>query len=207
MKIYNSCLEKLSSSIIRFKGNSISFSRCRFKNPKAVFKEIGQSKKIKKIYINNCVFGSSNWKIGSSQKFEEIHIKNCQLTYLPINIRDFPKLKLLNLVGNKIPKSKVTWESPKTIIDGNYESFYYSTEKVNDWKYKQNQKTIKRMIYPEIGDLFTLPSGAKVEIPAECFIGTGNTQINGDVRLEIKEFITIADYAHTKYPTYLPIRR
>lgn len=204
LKIDNACLEKISSSILRFKGDNISFSRCKFPEPSNVFTEIGKNKKIKRLYINSCIFGKSNWKIGSSQKMEEIHLKNCQLTYLPINIKDFPKLKLLNVLGNKIPKNKITWKTPKTIIGGEYKSFYYPSEEVEVWKYTQNQKTIKRMIYPEIGDFFTLPSGAKIKISEQCFIGTGNSLIRGDVRLEIKEIVTPADYAYTRYPTYLP---
>ena len=204
LKIDNACLEKLSTSISRFKGNNISFSRCRFPEPSNVFKEIGKSNKIKSIYINSCLFGKSNWKIGASQALEEIYLKNCELTYLPINIKDFPNLKLLYLLGNKIPKNKITWKIPKTIVGGDYKSFSYPKEELNNWNFTQNQKTIKRMIYPEIGDFFTLPSGAKVKVPEHCFIGTGNTTINGDVRLEIKEILTQADYAYTKYPTYLP---
>ncbi|MBK21480.1 MAG: hypothetical protein CMP63_04065 [Flavobacteriales bacterium] len=204
LTIDNSCLEKLSSSIARFRGKDISFKGCRFPSPSDVFKEIGKSKKIKRIYINNCVFGKSDWKIGASDKFEEIHIRNCYLTYLPLNIEDFPKLKLLNLSGNKIAKNKITWKTPKTILGADYQTLSYEAKELNNWKYVQNQKTIKRMIYTEVGDLFTLPSGAKVEVPAECFIGTGNTTIIGNVKLEIKEFRTQADYAYTKYPTYLP---
>ena len=60
------------------------------------------------------------------------------------------------------------------------------------------------MIYTEIGDLFTLPSGAKVEIQPDCFIGTGNKSIQGDVKLEIKEFTQPKDFALTNYPSYLP---
>tara|TARA_B100001173_G_C16020703_1_gene561944 strand:+ start:333 stop:3008 length:2676 start_codon:yes stop_codon:yes gene_type:complete len=206
LRIENACLEKLSSSIARFRGNNISFSNCRFPEPSDVFREIGKSKKIKSLHVNDCIFGKSNWKIGASQKLEEIHLKNCQLTYVPINIKDFPKLKLLNLLGNKIPKNKVSWKTPKTIVGGDYKSFYYLSEELKNWDYTQNQKTIKRMIYPEIGDFFTLPSGAKVEVSEQCFIGIGNTSITGDVTLEIKEIVTPADYAHTKYPTYLPNR-
>ncbi len=204
LKIDNSCLEKISSSIARFRGKDISFTRCRFPSPSDVFKEIGKSKKIKRINIKNCVFGKSDWKIGASEKFEEIHINNCYLTYIPLDINDFPKLKLLNLKGNKIANNKITWKTPKTIIGVDYQTLHYKPNELNKWKYNQNQKTVKRMIYTEVGDLFTLPSGAKVEVPAECFIGTGNTTIIGDVKIEIKEFITQADYAYTKFPTYLP---
>lgn len=206
LKIDNACLEKLSSSIARFRGNNISFSNCRFPEPSNVFSEIGKSKKMKSLYINSCIFGKSNWKIGASEKLEKIYLKNCELNYIPINVKDFPKLKLLNLSGNKIPKNKVSWKTPKTIIGGDYKSFYYPSEELKNWGYKQNQKTIKRTIYPEIGDFFTLPSGAKIEIAEQCFIGTGNTIIQGDVTIEIKEIVTPADYAYTKYPTYLPNR-
>ncbi len=206
LRIENACLKKLSSSIARFKGNNISFSNCRFPDPSNVFKEIGKSKKIKSLHVNGCIFGKSNWEIGASEKLEEIHLKNCQLTYIPINIKDFPKLKLLNLLGNKIPKNKVSWKTPNTIIGGDYKSFYYPSEELKSWNYSQKQKTIKRMIYPEIGDFFTLPSGAEVEVSEQCFIGIGNTLIKGDVTLEIKEIVTPADYAFTKYPTYLPNR-
>ena len=204
LQIDNSCFKKLSSSIARFRGKDISFSNCSFPNPSQVFKEMGKSKKIKRLYIKDCVFGRSDWKIGASEKLEEIHINNCYLTYIPFDISKFPNLNLINLKGNKIAKNKITWKSPKTIIGAHYQTLSYEPKVLNSWKYSQNQTTIKRMIYTEVGDFFTLPSGAKVEVPAECFIGTGNVTILGDVKIEIKEFTTPADYALTKYPTYLP---
>ncbi len=204
LNIDNSCIEKLSSSFSRFRGNIVAFRGCSFSNPSSVFNEIGKNKKVNKLYIKDCAFGRSDWKIGASQKLEELHITNCGLVYIPLNIRDFPKLKLLNLKGNKIAENKITWNLPKTIIGANYQSISYLPKEVENWEYEQNQKTIKRMIYTEIGDLFTLPSGAKVEIQPKCFIGIGNKTILNDVRLEIKEFINPSDFALTKYPSFLP---
>ena len=126
------------------------------------------------------------------------------LVLINLDISKFPNLNLINLKGNKIAKNKITWKSPKTIIGAHYQTLSYEPKVLNSWRYSQNQTTIKRMIYTEVGDFFTLPSGAKVEVPAECFIGTGNVTILGDVKIEIKEFTTPADYALTKYPTYLP---
>lgn len=202
--IDHSCLEKLSSSFAKFKGHSVHFRGCSFSNPSMVFNEIGKNKKVKKLYINNCVFGRSDWKIGGSKTLEEIHITHCGLVYIPLNTNHFPELNLLNLKGNKIAKNKINWKIPKTILGADYQSISYGTDEFNNWNYTQNQKTIKRMIYTEIGDLFTLPSGAKVEIQPDCFIGTGNKSIQGDVKLEIKEFTQPKDFALTNYPSFLP---
>lgn len=204
LKIDNSCLEKLSSSFSRFRGKSVAFRNCSFSNPSDVFNEIGKNKKVKKLYIKNCVFGRSNWEIKGSEKLEEIYINNCALTYIPLQPENFPKLKMLNLVGNKIAKNKITWQSPKTVIGADYQTISYAAHELKKWDYKQNQKTIKRTIYTEVGDLFDLPSGAKVEIKPACFIGTGNVDVTGDVTLEIKEIVNAQDFALTKYPSYLP---
>lgn len=202
--IDHSCLEKLSASFSKFRGKYLAFRNCSFSNPSFVFNEIGKNKKIKKLLIKECVFGRSDWQIGGSNTLEELQIKNCGLIYIPLKIRDFPKLKLLNLSGNKIAKNKITWDLPKTIISADYRTIAYLPKELKKWQYEQNQKTIKRMIYTEVGDLFSLPSGAKVEIQAACFIGLGNKTVQGDVRLEIKEFINPRDFALTKYPSFLP---
>lgn len=205
-KLYidNSCVEKISSSFSRFRGKQVSFRNCSFSNPTDVFKEIGKNKKVKKVFITDCVFGRSDWQIEGSEKLEEIHINNCGLTYIPLDVKRFPQLNLLDLKGNKIAKNKINWNSPKTIIGADYQTIAYKKKELKDWDYSQNQKTIKRMIYTQVGDIFHLPSGAKVEVLPECFIGTGNTTIIGDVKLEIKEFIEPSDFALSKYPSYLP---
>ena len=204
LNIDNSCLEKLSSSFSRFRGKVVAFRSCSFSNPADVFNEIGKNKKVKQLYIKNCVFGRSNWAIKGSEKLEEIYINNCGLTYIPLNPTNFPKLKTLNLIGNKIAKNKITWQSPKTIIGADYQTISYAPHELRKWNYNQALKTIKRTIYTEVGDIFELPSGAKVEIKPGCFIGTGNIEVKGDVTLEIKEIISPNDFALTKYPSYIP---
>lgn len=202
--IDNACFEKLSSSFSKFRGNALHFRNCRFSNPSSIFNHVGKAKKLKSLYINNCVFGQSNWKIGSSKYLEQIFINDCGITYIPIQPKSFPKLKLLNLVGNKIPKNKITWEKPKTVIGLTYNTILYAEKERENWRYIQPNSNVKRMIYTEIGDIFTLPSGTKIEIKPEAFIKTGNLTVKNDVRLEIKEIIKPADFAKTKYPTFLP---
>lgn len=205
-KLYidNSCIEKISPSFSKFQGEQVTFRNCSFSNPTDVFKEIGKNKKVKQLIITNCVFGRSDWEIKGSEKLEEIHINNCGLTYIPLDIQKFTKLKLLDLRGNRIAKNKIKWDRPKTIIGADYQTISYNPSELKNWKYSQDQKTIKRMIYTQVGDVFYLPSGAKVEISPECFIGTGNVIIIGDVKLEIKEFVQPYDFALSKYPSYLP---
>ncbi len=204
LRINNSCLEKLSSSFSRFKGKKVVFENCSFSNPSDVFGDIGKSKYLKHLVINNSSFGRTDWKVGGAEKLEKLEITNCGITYIPLDVKGFNKLQFLNLIGNKIAKNKITWTTPTTKVGVDYQTISYSERELQKWNYNQTEKTIKRMIYTEVGDIFTLPSGAKVEIEPECFIKTGNLNVTGDVKLEIKEFTQPEDFALSKFPTYLP---
>lgn len=200
--IQNACLNKLNASFKRTKAKEIFIINCSFNQPQLVFNEIAQPQSVQKITVKNCYFAHSNWSLQASDNLKEIHFINCGLNYIPIQPSKFPNLSLINLKGNQIPENKITWESPTTLTDGAFISLKYQSNEVKKWKYKSPKPSIKRMIYTEVGDIFNLPSGTKIEVLPEAFIQTGNKTVDGDVVLEIKEFNTIADFTTSQFPTY-----
>lgn len=202
--IDNSCINSLPTSFNKFKGKSVIFRHCTFSTPEKVFKNLGKAKNLKNLEINSCLFGHNNWKISRSLTLEKINIINCGLVKIPLVPLEFPKLKKLNLMGNKIPKSAVTWEIPKTILGVDYNSISYTEKDLKKWKYKSIRPEVKRMIYPEVGDVFMLRSGTEIEVEKMAFITTGNRDVKGDVELRIKEFTKTDDYLLSNYPTFLP---
>ena len=202
--IDNSCINSLPSSFNKFKGQSIVFRHCTFSTPEKVFKNLSKAKKLKKLEINSCFFGHNNWRLGVSLTLEQINLINCGLVNIPFEPQEFPRLKNLNLKGNKIPQNAVTWETPKTILGVKYDMLSYVEKDLFKWKYKPIRPEIKRIIYPEVGDVFILRSGTKIEVEKMAFISTGNRDVYGDVELRIKEFNKTNDYLLSNYPTFLP---
>ena len=202
--IDNSCINSLPTSFNKFKGKSVIFRHCTFSTPEKVFKNLGKAKNLKNLEINSCLFGHNNWKISRSLTLEKINIINCGLVKIPLVPLEFPKLKKLNLMGNKIPKNAVTWETPKTILGVDYNAISYTEKDLKKWKYKSIRPEVKRMIYPEVGDVFMLRSGTEIEVEKMAFITTGNRDVKGDVELRIKEFTKTDDYLLSNYPTFLP---
>lgn len=200
--IQGACLDKLSSSFGRIKVENVIVDNCSFNQPQLVFNTITQPKKIKALVVKNSYFAHGNWSISESVTLEQISINHCGLNYIPIDPKLFPNLQLLNLKGNRIPKNKIDWKTPKTLTDGEYYAIDYGANEIKKWKYNSPKPTTKRMIYTEVGDIFTLPSGTKIEVLPEAFIQTGNVTVEGDVVLEIKEFFDAADFAVSKFPTY-----
>lgn len=200
----NSCISSLPSSINKFKGKEMHFRRCSFSTPEKVFGNFKKAKKIKKIVVNDCVFGHNSWSIAGSESIQQIDIVNCGLVRIPLDVQSFPKLKKLVLTGNRIPKSSVKWTTPKTILGAEYNSIYYAKKELKNWKYTAPKPETRRMIYSEVGDLFTLPSGTEIEIADNAFIQTGNKDVTGDVEVRIKEFLKSEDYLLSNFPTYLP---
>jgi Leucine-rich repeat (LRR) protein len=202
--IDNSCINSLPTSFHKFKGKAITFRHCSFSTPEKVFKNLGKAKKLVNLEINSCVFGHNNWTLGTSLTLREINLINCGLVKIPLSPLEFPKLKKLNLIGNKIPQKAVTWEVPKTILGVNYNTILYSKKELKRWKYTSIRPGVKRMIYSEVGDVFVLKSGTQIEVKEMAFISTGNIGVTGDVELRIKEFYKTGDYLLSNYPTFLP---
>lgn len=202
--IDNSCIGSLPSSFNKFKGKAIFFRNCSFSTPEKVFKNLGQARKLEQLEINACVFGHNNWRLSKSSTLKELAIINCGLVRVPLNPEGFPNLKKLNLKGNRIPDKSITWTVPKTLLGAHYNSILYGKKELSKWKVNKISPDIKRMIYSEIGDIFTLVSGTDIEVEKMSFITTGNQDVEGDVELRIKEFFTTRDYLLSNYPTFLP---
>ena len=202
--IDNSCVNSLPSSFKKFKGKAIIFRHCSFSTPEKVFKNLGKAKKLTKLEINSCVFGHNNWTIGASLTLKQINLLNCGLVKIPLFPINFPNLKKLNLIGNKIPQNAVTWKVPTTKLGVKYNTISYAEKELEKWKYKSIRPDIKRIIYSEVGDVFILKSGTEIEVEAMAFISTGNRDVTGDVELRIKEFFKTKDYLMSNYPTFLP---
>lgn len=202
--IENSCINGLPASFHKFKGKEIYFRNCSFSTPERVFNNLGKASKLQKIEVDNCVFGHNNWLLSGNDAVLEINFLNCGMVRVPFHPKDFEKLKSINLTGNKIPKSAITWDAPKTKIGVSYDDVKYPTVEMEQWKFSSLVPEVRRMIYSEIGDVFTLPSGSKIEIEAESFITTGNTAVKGDVEVRIKEYNLYEDIALSNFPTFLP---
>ena len=200
----HSCIGSLPSSFSKFKGRAIFFRNCSFSTPEKVFKHLGQARKLEQLEINDCVFGHNNWRLSNSLTLKKIAVINCGLVRLPLDPKGFPNLKKLNLKGNRIPVKSIIWTVPKTFIDAHYTSVSYPKSEISKWETNSIRPDIRRVIYSEIGDIFTLASGTEIEIEKMSFITTGNQTVAGDVELQIKEFFTKKDFLLSNYPTFLP---
>lgn len=203
LQIDGACISKLSSSFARYRGRKVVFSNCNFNNPAAVFDKIGSAKKLEELVVLNSFFDKRNWFLGESRALRKITFKNCGLSHLPIKIARIPKVEKIDLRGNKIPVNSIDWSAPKPLLSEEYVEVQQSVTPGVLNEYIAPKVDFKRMIYPEVGDFFTLPSGAKVEVPAGCFITTGNKVVEGNVELRITEYRNYEDYLRTFYPTYL----
>lgn len=203
LQVDGACFDKLSSSFAKYKGSTIVFSDCKFSDPLAVFEKLGSAKRLTDIVVVNSFFAKRDWFLGECVNLKNITFKNCGLSHLPIKIERLPKIEKIDLRGNRIPVNTINWSSPKPLLSFQYSGVTQSLvpKKLN--KYVAKAPEIRRTIYPEVGDFFDLPSGAKVEVPAGCFITTGNKVVEGDVELRIAEYSTYKDFLKTYYPTYL----
>lgn len=202
--IDNSCVENLPSSFNKFKGKELYFRNCSFSTPELVFDNVGKARKLVNLEIDRCVFGHNNWKLKGSKTLQKLSIINCGLIRIPFQVSDFPELKKVKLLGNKLPKNEITWKIPKTEIGADYLTISYSKRELSEWRFTPLIPTTKRMIYSEIGDVFKLNSGTEITVDKMAFISTGNKAVTGDVELRIKEYYSPKDFSESNFPTFLP---